>query len=106
MGKQRSESGKDIENKMKNLLMGGAAAMLLVPLVVLADTYQFIISGDPVAAETVRSHAAVSSSTSLVTGARTAPTVSASLEARYRTWNESNGTAIRSDKSGFIIMVR
>ena len=91
---------------MKKLLIIGVAAMLLVPLVVLADTYQFIISGDPVAAETVRSHAAVSSSTSLVTGVRTAPTVSASLEARYRTWDESNGTAIRSDKAGIIIILQ
>lgn len=95
-----------MEKRMKNLLIGGAAAMLLVPLVVSADTYQFIISGDPVAAETVRSHAVVSSSTSLETGMRMAPTVSASLETRYRTWDVSIGTALRSDKAGTLIIVR
>ena len=37
---------------MKTLLIIGAAATLFVPLVSSADAYQFIISGDPVAAAT------------------------------------------------------
>ena len=37
---------------MKRLLIIGVAAILLIPLVALADAYQFIISGDPVAAAT------------------------------------------------------
>ena len=89
---------------MKKLLIIGAAATLLVPMVVLADTYQFIISGNPVAAATEDSRAVASSGISLVTGTRTAPTAADSLEARYRTWEWSNGTALRSDKArGMVI---
>ena len=80
------------------LLLIGAAAMLLVSIEALADAYQFIISGDPVAAATEGCRVAASSGTSLVTGTLTAPTAADSLEARYRTWYESDGTALRSDK--------
>ena len=81
--------------------------MLLVPLVALADAYQFIISGDPVAAATVGSRAVASPGISLVTGTLTAPTAAASLEARFRTWYESIGIALRSDKfRGMIITFR
>ena len=92
---------------MKKLLIIGAAAMLLVPLVVLADTYLFIISGDPVAAATEDSRSGASSGTSLVTGALTAPAVAASLEVRYLTWDESGGIALRSDKfRGMTIFIK
>ena len=83
---------------MKTLLIIGAAATLFVPLVSLADAYQFIISGDPVAAATEGCRVVASSGTSLETGTLTAPTAADSLEARYRTWFESDGTALRSDK--------
>ena len=83
---------------MKKLLIIGAAAVLLVPLVVSADTYQFIISGDPVAAATVGSCSAASSGKALVTDALTAASSSKSLEARFRTWFASLGKALRSDK--------
>ena len=63
-----------------------------------ADTYQFIISGDPVAAATIDSSAAASSGTALVTATRAVPTAAQPLEARYRTWDESDGIALRSDK--------
>ena len=63
-----------------------------------ADTYQFIISGDPVAAATVDSCAAASSGTALVTATRAMPTAAQALEARYRTWDESDGISLRSDK--------
>ena len=67
----------------------GAAALL--PLH--ADTYQFIISGDPVAAATADSHSVASAATS--------------LETRYRTWDESDGIALRSDKyRGMMIIIR
>ena len=66
-------------------------AAALLPLH--ADTYQFIISGDPVAAATADSHSVASAATS--------------LEARYRTWDESDGIALRSDKyRGLLIIVR
>ena len=89
---------------MKKLIMLGWTAMLLIPLMALADTYQFIISGDPVAAATEGSRAVPSSGISLETGMRTAPTVADSLEARYRTWYESDGTALRSDKARGIVI--
>ena len=66
-----------------------------------ADTYQFIVSGYPAANVYYPS---VSPSTSLVTGVRTVPSASASLEARYRTWDRSAGTAFRSDKAGLVIL--
>ena len=92
---------------MKKLLILGAAVMLLVPLVALADAYQFIISGDPVAASTENSRSGASSGTSLVTGAFTVPTAAASLEVCYLTWDESDGIALRSDQfRGMVIYVR
>ena len=72
-----------------------------------ADTYQFIISGDPIAAATVDSCAVASSATALVTGTYSASTAAAPLEARYRTWDESDGIALRSDKRrGFMLFVK
>ena len=89
---------------MKKLIIIGGAAVLLIPLLALADAYQFIISGDPVAAATEDSHAVASAGISLETGMRTAPTAADSLEARYRTWYESDGTALRSDKARGIVI--
>ena len=89
----------------KLLLMIGAAAMV-VPLMSSADGYQFIISGDPVSVAAANSSASASSGTSLVTSSLTTPTAAASLEARYRTWEFSNCTALRSDKAGTTILVR
>ena len=92
---------------MKKRVTISAAAMLLASLAVLADTYQFIISGDPVAAATANSRSVASPGTSLMSGTLTAPAAAASLEARYRTWDESTGTAIRSDKAtAFILILR
>ena len=55
-----------------------------------ADTYQFIVSGYPAANV---SYAAASSGTP--------------IEARYRTWDESDGIALRSDKyRATIIIIR
>lgn len=73
----------------KIAMMLGAAALL--PLH--ADTYQFIISGDPVAAATADSHSVASAATS--------------LETRYRTWDESDGIALRSDEyHGMMIIIK
>ena len=60
-----------------------------------ADTYQFIISGYPAVNE---SYAAASSGTALATATRSGGSAASSLEARYRTWDESDGIALRSDK--------
>ena len=65
-----------------------------------ADTYQFFVSGYPAANE---SYATTSAGTSLETATRAKPTAPQSLEARYRTWDESDGIALRSDKRGMIL---
>jgi len=90
---------------MKRLLPMIGAAAIIAPLMSSADGYQFIISGDPVAAATVNSNAKVSPSTALVSGTLSKLTEPSLLEARYRTWKLSNGTALRSDKVGMIMMV-
>ena len=91
----------------RSLFMIGAARVSFASLVVSADdTYQFIISGDPVASSTEKCCAVASCSTSLVTGTLMASTVSTSLESRYRTWDESVGIALRSDKLGTVLILR
>ena len=60
-----------------------------------ADTYQFIISGYPAANE---SYPASSAGTAIATATRRVDSAAAPLEARYRTWDESYGVALRSDK--------
>jgi len=82
---------------MKRLLIIGTAAVLLMPLVSSADDYQFIISGDPVAAATVGSCSVASSGKALVTDALATASASRPLEARFRTWLASLGKALRSD---------
>ena len=73
-----------------------AAALALAALSPLhADTYQFIISGYPAVNE---SYAAASSGTALATATRSGGSAASPLEARYRTWDESDGIALRSDK--------
>ena len=69
------------------------AAAALSPLH--ADTYQFIVSGYPAANE---SSGAASLGTALATATRVVSTTAQALEARYRTWDESDGIALRSDK--------
>ena len=75
-----------------------ALAIATAPQATSADGYQYIISGNPVAAATENSCVVASSGTALVTGTRAAPTTAAQLEARFRTWDESDGIALRSDK--------
>ena len=58
---------------MKKTLLIGTTIMSFASLMSSADEYRFIISGDPVAAATVGSSAAVSSGTSLVTGTLATP---------------------------------
>ena len=69
-----------------------------------ADTYQFIVSGYPAANE---SYAAASSGTALATATRSGGSAASPIEARYRTWDESDGIALRSDKyRATIIIIR
>ncbi len=52
------------------------------------------------------SYAAVSSGTALATSTRSAVSSTSPIEARYRTWDESDGIALRSDKRAMMIIVR
>ena len=57
-----------------------------------------IISGDPVSAATEYSSSAASAATSLTVATRAVPAATSSLEARYRTMDESDGIALRTGK--------
>ena len=90
-----------------------AAAAALVSVMAAApltaargDGYQYILSGDPVAAETADSSSA-SSATSLLTSGTLADghVLASELEARYRTTGESALTALRSDKFNATIII-
>ena len=84
----------------KIVMMLGAAALL--PLH--ADEYRFIVSGYPAANE---SYAAASAATSLETATRSGWSAASALEARYRTWEESDGIALRSDEyHGMMIIIK
>ena len=77
------------------------AALLLALLLVgtqfaAGETYQYIISGSPADNE---SYSAVSSAISIeVATTRHDESAASPMEARYRTWDESDGIALRSDK--------
>lgn len=77
-----------------------AATMTAAPLAAASgDGYQFIHSGDPVAAATAGSSSASSATASITSGTLADGFVLASdLEARSRTTDESAATALRSDK--------
>ena len=81
-------------------LMGAAALAATAPT--RADGYQFIVSGYSAANP---SQSAVSSGTSLAVGALAATSASADLEARARTCDDSDGTALRSDKYTAMIII-
>ena len=91
------------------LMLTGAAAMLLVPLVASADDYQFIVTPgyDPAVASTNTCSIVASTASSLTTGALSRPAAEpSSLEARFRTWLESLGTNVDSTKfCGSVIIV-
>ena len=84
-----------------------AATLSAAPLTAArGDGYQYIISGDPVAAETADSSSASSATSSLTSGTLADGHVLASeLEARYRTAGESAATFLRSDKFNATIII-
>lgn len=63
-----------------------AASLFAVCGVVAAEEYQFIVSGDPVAAATENCSSMSSQGTGMATGALSVPSVASALESRYRTW--------------------
>lgn len=82
---------------MSNMLATlSRAALLLVGVAATANAdYRFFVSGWPTADE---SYSAASAGTSLVSGTLSAQADAVPLEARYRTWDESDGIALRSDR--------
>ena len=82
------------------------AAMAAAPLASAnGDEYQFIVSGDPVAAETVGSSSASSATAALTVGTLADGVVCESeFEARSHTKDESPARALRSDKFKSIII--
>ena len=82
------------------------AAMAAAPLASAnGDEYQFIVSSDPVAAETVGSSSASSATAALTVGTLADGVVCESeFEARSRTKDESPARALRSDKFKSIII--
>ena len=80
-----------------------AAAVATSFAAALADSYQFINPSTWPAANACYSSA--SAGVALETAGRTGATPSQSLEARYRSWGESDGVPLRSDaRSGCLII--
>ena len=77
------------------LAVGIVLGSIGLPFAALAETYQFIVSGYPAANE---SYSTRSSGTSLETATRSDKSAASPIEARFRTWDESDGIALRSDK--------
>lgn len=93
-----------LEKRRKRSAVAVGVLAVAAFLSVHADTYQFIISGHP--AENV-SYFATSAGTTLVTATRTGRSSAVPVEARFRTWNASNGVALRTDKFvGTVILLR
>ncbi len=104
-----TNNGEQPMTRKKTAVAALTAAMAAASLVAArGDGYQFIISGDPVAAATANN-----SSASSATGALTSSTLAdghvldSSLEGRYRTNGDSPARRLRSDKfHGFFIRLR
>lgn len=98
--------GEPEMKKGKAAVAALTAAMAAAPLAAAnGDEYQFIISGDPIAAETADCSSASSATAALTVGTLSDGFVCDSeFEARSRTTDESSARALRSDKfKGMII---
>ena len=98
--------GETTMSKIKAAATALAAVFTAAPLAAENDgDYQFIISGDPVAAATEGSSSASSAAGALAGGPLADGTVfAASLEGRYRTRDDSPARKLRSDKFRSTIM--
>ena len=102
-----TNQGETIMKKGRAAAAALSAAMAAAPLAAAnGDEYQFIISGEVVAATTGCS--SDSSATAALVGGPLADgaVYDSELEARYRTMDESNTCSLRSDRAGFIISFR
>ena len=98
---QQGASPVQVTTLKKAAALMGATA-LAAATTASADGYQFIVSGYPAANP---SHSDVSPGTSLGVGVLGDVSVSAALEARARTCDDSAGTALRSDKYTAMIII-
>lgn len=85
---------------MKRLLHAAvlSAAVFAAYLPLHADGYQYIISGDPIAAATAGTSSLASSGTSFVTSTFKKAAVAPGIESRILTWFSSVGVNIDPDK--------
>ena len=72
-----------------------AVIVTMVFLPSFADTYQYIISGYPADNE---NRSVASAGIAMATSTLSTAADASALEARYRTWDESDGVALRTDK--------
>ena len=97
-------------SKVKAATAALTAAFAATPLVAANDDggYQFIISGDPVAAETLGSSSDSSATSALESGTLADGVVlESAFETRYCTWYDSPARSLRSDECrGMIISFR
>jgi hypothetical protein len=63
-----------------------------------AEEYQFIISGDPVAAASADSSSLASVGVNMNSGGLSQPSIACSLDMRYRTWFASDGINLESSE--------
>lgn len=104
---QSIQQGETTMKGKKTAAAALSAAMAVGPLAAArGDGYQFIVSGEVVAATTGCSSDS-SGTTSITSGTLADGCVYAStLEARYRTMDESNTSRLRSDLAGMIILIK
>ena len=105
---ETNQKGETLMSKVKAATAALTAAFAATPLVAAnGDEYQFIVSGDPVAAATVGSSSASSDEITLETGALRVAGSPNDLEARSRTAVASVAIALNATKfRTFIMTVR
>ena len=103
-----SASNKENMNKTRtslSLLASASLVLAAAPPAASADGYQFIISGDPVAAATADTDYDVSAGTSLAVGLLGGNSASGALEARRMTIGDSDGTALDSTELKAMVII-
>ena len=100
MNKTRSRFGDVLAPVGRAALLVAVLTGMLPSSSCAAEPYQYIITPgyDPAAASLVDSSSAASAGVSVSISTLSTPTAASSLETRFRTWLESLGRALRSDK--------
>ena len=100
MSKTRIQFGTTLAHVGRAAFLAAVLAGMLPSASCAAETYQYIITPgyDPAAASLVDSSSAASAAVSVAIGVHSSPAAASPLEARFRTWLESLGRALRSDR--------